>query len=162
MGIFSTAIALFSNGGVGQQESPPESRSGDEAEAKSTILVIDDDPELLDTVKSMLVRRGFNVLTSASAPKGLDMLHYAASDIRVVVLDYNMPKLDGNETLNFIKRLSPNAKIIGLTATDPDSMTLGYLDGIDILLAKPVPASTLIAAVDELLGNGLTTSSATQ
>jgi CheY-like chemotaxis protein len=162
MGIFSAAIALFGNGGAGQQERLPESPSDDEAEAKSTILAIDDDPELLDTIRSMLVRRGFNVLTSASPPKGLDMLRYAAGDIRVVVLDYNMPKLDGSETLNFIKQLSPNAKIIGLTGMDPDSVTVGYLDGIDILLAKPVVASTLIAAVDELLGNGQTASSAIQ
>jgi PleD family two-component response regulator len=75
MGIFSAAIALFSNGGVGQQERPPERPPDDEAEPKATILVIDDDPMLLHTVQSLLVKRGFNVLTSSSSPKGLELLN---------------------------------------------------------------------------------------
>jgi len=54
MGIFSAAIASFSKSGV--------------AEPKSTILVIDDDPVLLQTVKSLLGKRGFNVVTSSSGP----------------------------------------------------------------------------------------------
>jgi two-component system, sensor histidine kinase ChiS len=157
MGIFSAAGALFGLGGVGQRERRPERPANDDGEPKSTILVIDDDPIVLQIVKGLLVERGFNVLTSSSSPKGLDMIRYA-SDIRIVVLDYNMPKLDGAETLNFIKQLSPTAKVIGLTGANPDSVTIGYLDGIDVLLGKPVVASTLIAAVDELLGDEQTVS----
>src|SRR5580704_5026159 len=111
MGIFSTANALFTNGGVGQEERLPESLS-DDAEPKTTVLIIDDDPAVLLTVKTLLVKRGFNVLSSSSSPKGLDLLRYAARDIRIVVLDYSMPKLNGEETLKFIKQLSPNAKVI--------------------------------------------------
>jgi len=125
----------------------------------STILVIDDDPLVLQTVKSLLVKRGFNVLTSSSAPKGLDMIRYAG-DIRIVVLDYSMPKLNGDEALKFIKQLSPNAKVIGLTAMKLDSLPKEYLDGIDKLLKKPVVAATLISAVDELLGTRETASAA--
>src|SRR5437868_13822036 len=101
MGIFSTIIALFGPGGAGQQERLPERPSDDEDEPKVTILVIDDDPLILQTVRTLLVKRGFNVLSSSSSPKGLDLLRYAARDIRVVVLDYSMPKLNGEETLNF-------------------------------------------------------------
>jgi CheY-like chemotaxis protein len=152
MGIFSAAIALFSPGGVGQQERLPEHLPDDEDEPKSTILVIDDDPAILLTVKTLLVKRGFNVLASSSSPKGLDLLRYAARDIRIVVLDYKMPKLNGDETLKFIKQLSPNAKIIGLTAVNRDSLPGEYLDGVDKLLTKPVVATELLDAVDRLLG----------
>jgi len=146
MGIFSAAIALFSNGGVG--------------EPKSTILVIDDDPVLLQTVKSLLGKRGFNVVTSSSGQQGLDMLRNAARDIRVVVLDYRMPELNGGETLKFIKQLSPNAKVIGLTAVDLDSVPEAYLDGVDKLLTKPVIATQLIGAIDEFLAEEPTVSAA--
>jgi CheY-like chemotaxis protein len=162
MGIFNTAAALFSKGGVGQQEGLPERPPEDEAEPKSTILVIDDDPAVLLTVKTLLVKRGFNVLSSTSSPKGLDLLHYAAGDIRVVVLDYSMPKLSGDETLKFIKQLSPNAKVIGLTAMKLDSLPKAYLDGVDKLLTKPVIATELIGAVDGFLSDGQTASSAFQ
>ena len=140
MGIFSAAIASFSKRGV--------------AEPKSTILVIDDDPVLLQSVKSLLGKRGFNVVTSSSGPEGLDMLRNAARDIRVVVLDYRMPEHNGAETLKLIKQLNPNAKVIGLTAVDLDSVPEAYLDEVDKLLTKPVIATELIAAIDEFLGDG--------
>jgi CheY-like chemotaxis protein len=162
MGIFSAAIALFSSGGVGQRERLPEPCSDDEAETKSTILVIDDDPIVLETVKSLLGRRGFNVLTTPSSPKGLDMLRYAGADIRIVVLDYSMPRLNGHETLAFVRQLSANAKVIGLTAMKLDTIPKAYLQGVDKLLTKPVVATVLIGAVCELLGEEQTASSAIQ
>jgi CheY-like chemotaxis protein len=152
MGIFTAAIALFSNGGVGQRERLPEGASNDGGEPKSAILVIDDDPVVLQIVKSLLGKRGFNVLTTSSAPKGLDMLRYAGADIRIVVLDYSMPRLNGDETLSFVRQLSPNAKVIGLTAMNLDSVPKAYPDGVDKLLTKPVVATLLIGAVCELLG----------
>jgi CheY-like chemotaxis protein len=152
MGIFSAAIALFSKGGVGQWESLPECPSNDETEPKSTILVVDDDPMVLQTVKTLLVKQGFNVLASSSSPKGLDLLRYAARDIRIVVLDYKMPKLNGDETLKFIRQLSPEVRVIGITAMKLDSLPKEYLDGVDKLLTKPVIATELLGAVDEFLG----------
>jgi CheY-like chemotaxis protein len=159
MGIFSSVIALFSHRGAGKQERLPR-HPPDGNEAKSTILIIDDSPILLKTVKSILTKRGFNVLTSASAPKGLDMIRYAARDIRIVVLDFSMPKLDGDDALKFIKQLSPNAKVIGLTAKKFDALPREYIDGIDKLLSKPVVAAVLIDIVYEVLGDGQTASSA--
>jgi CheY-like chemotaxis protein len=152
MGILSAAIALFTNGGVGQQGRPRERPSDDEAVQNCTILVMDDDPAALLTVKTLLVKRGFNVLSSSSSPKGLDLLHYAAHDIRIVVLDYGMPKLNGDETLKLIKQLSPAVKVIGLTAVKFDSLPREYIDGIDKLLSKPVVATTLMDAVYNVLG----------
>src|SRR5580693_6593548 len=113
MGILDAAIALFRDPGVYQQERLPECRSNDGSHPKSTILVIDDDPIVLETVKSLLGKRGFNVLATSSSPKGLDMLRYAGANIRVVLLDYSMPRLNGDEALTFVRQLSPNAKVIG-------------------------------------------------
>jgi CheY-like chemotaxis protein len=134
--------------------------SNDGDELKSTILVIDDDPLVLQIIKSLLVTRGYHVLTSSSAAKGLDMLRNAAVAIHIVVLGYSMPKLDGNETLKFIKQISPEAKIIGLTDTRLDWIPKAYLDGIDKLLKKPVVVTELIGVVDGFLGGGQSASSA--
>ena len=67
---------------------------------RPTILAIDDDQQFLDAMKTLLTDAGFNVLTSSSGPKGLDTLNYAARDIKVVLLDYHMPKFNGAETLD--------------------------------------------------------------
>ena len=159
MGILNAAIALFGNGGVGSRERLPEDYPpNNEGEPKSTVLVIDDDPAVLLIVKTLLVKRGFNVLSTSSSPKGLDLLRYAARDIRIVVLDFKMPRLNGYETLKFIKQLSPNAKVIGLTAVKFDSLPKAYVEGVDTLLSKPIVAATLNSVVDELLGDGQTAS----
>jgi CheY-like chemotaxis protein len=162
MGMFSAAIALLGNGGRIQRKERPERPFDCGDEPRSTILVIDDDPILLQTVKFLLVNRGFNVLTSSSAPRGLGVLGNAVGDIRVVLLNYNMPKLNGDESLKFVRQLRPNAKVIGLTAMNLDSVSREYLDGVDKLLTKPVVATELLGAVDELLGERQTSLSAIQ
>ncbi|MGD0060115.1 MAG: response regulator [Verrucomicrobiia bacterium] len=151
--MFSAAIALFGNGGVGRQKKPPKHPSNDEVEPKSTILVIDDDPMVLETIRTLLVKRGSNVLTSSSVRKGLEMLHYAAREIRIVVLDYSIPKLNGQEPFKYVRQLHPKAKLIGLTAMKPNSVPTEHLEAVDKLLTKPVLADQLIVAVDELLGD---------
>ena len=158
MGMFSAAVALFSPGGVGQQQQLQKRPSNYGVETKASILVINDDLTLLQTLKTLLVKQGFNVLTSSSTRKGLEMLHYAARDIRIVVLDCSMPKLNGEETFTLVRRLHPKMKLIGLTAMNPDSAPKGYLKGVDKLLTEPPIAAQLVATVDELLGEGRTVS----
>jgi CheY-like chemotaxis protein len=63
---------------------------------------------------------------------------------------------------NFVRQLSPNAKVIGLTAMNLDSVPKAYLDGVDKLLTKPVIAPVLIDAVNEFLGDGQTALSTIQ
>ncbi len=156
MGMFSAAIALLSNNGVSQRKRPLGSPSDNEAKPKSTILVIDDDPMLLQTVKSLLVKRGFDVLTSSSVPRGMGVLGNAVGDIRVVLLNFSMLNLNGDESLKLVRQLRPTAKIIGLTAMNLGSVPREYLDGVDKLLTKPVVVTELLGAVDELLGDGQT------
>ena len=153
-------MASSHNGRVGERESLPECPPKDEGDPKSTILVIDDDPVLLETIKSLLGKRGFHVVTSTSGAQGLDILRNDNGDIRVVVLDYRMPKLNGNETLKLIRQFSPSSKVIGLTAVDLDSVPEAYLDEVDKLLRKPVIATELIGAVDKFLADEQIASSA--
>jgi CheY-like chemotaxis protein len=129
---------------------------------KHTVLVIDDDAGFLHLVSSVLRKHGFEVLNATSGLKGLNMLGSEPDVIRVVLLDYSMPKLDGGETLKFVRQLAPKAKVIGVTAMKLDSIAKPYLDGVDWLLTKPVIATELVSAVNALLGVGQTTSSVTQ
>ena len=150
------------NGPVVEPESLQEYPSHHEGDPKSTILVIDDDPVLLQSVKSLLGKSGFNVVISSSGAQGLDILRNDNGDIRVVVLDYKMPELNGNETLKLIRQFSPGAKVIGLTAVDLDSVPEAYLDEVDKLLRKPVIATELIGAIDKFLAVEQTAPSAIQ
>lgn len=64
---------------------------------KMRILVIDDDPNIGDLVRSMLPEDGFEILEAADGPSGIQMASKQAPDL--IVLDYQMPKVSGVEVL---------------------------------------------------------------
>jgi CheY-like chemotaxis protein len=153
MGIFSAAVALFGNGGTGQLEKKPRrARSDDdEVEAKGTILVIDDDPTILEAIRLLLSEAGYNVLTSSTGPKGLDMVRYAPKDVRLVLLDYNMPRFNGAETLEFLRKLNPNLKVVAVSGYRAADLPESFHRGVERLLAKPFSNDQLLKTVQEVI-----------
>jgi CheY-like chemotaxis protein len=118
-----------------------------------TILVVDDDASFLHLVSSVLRKHGFNVLNASSGVKGLTMFTYAPGDIRLVLLDYTMPQLNGDETLHHLRKLNPSIKVVAVTASDPNQVPSSFRDGVDQFLKKPLDANELIATIDSLVGS---------
>ncbi len=83
--------------------------------AAKTILCIDDDDGMLGYQRVLLERRGYAVLTAASARQGLQIA--AACAIAAVIVDYHMPEMNTHEVATEIKRLTPQVPIIMLSAT---------------------------------------------
>ena len=151
MGIIRAFGALFLNN---QSSSPEESESpirGDK-QYRCTILAIDDDPTFLETLRPALADSGFNVLTSTSGSKGLQMLRFAGRECRVVLLDYNMPKFDGCETLQHLRRLNPHVKVLALTGIDQNLLPSSFQEGVDKFFPKPFRTRDLIDAINTLAG----------
>jgi CheY-like chemotaxis protein len=152
MGIFSAAVALFSNGGVGQNEREPgRTHSDDDGEPKGTILVIDDDPTFLEAIRLLLRDAGYNVLTSSTGPKGLDMVRYAPKDVRLVLLDYNMPRFNGAETLEFLRKLNPTLKVVAISGFRVADLPENFHRGVERLLSKPFSNDQLLKTVEEVI-----------
>ena len=72
---------------------------------RKTILCIDDDSSMLGYQRELLERRGFTVLTAASARQGLQIA--VACAVAAVIVDYHMPDMNGHELATEIKRLCP-------------------------------------------------------
>src|SRR5271167_430420 len=158
MGIFTAAVALFSNGGVGQLERKPRGvRSDDDTEAKGTVLVIDDDPTFLEAIRLLLCDAGYNVLASSTGPKGLDMVRYAPKDIRVVLLDYNMPRFNGAETLEFLRKLNPTLKVIAISGFRAIDLPESFQTNVQRLISKPFKNDDLLKTVEEVISERLDT-----
>ena len=81
------------------------------------------------------------------------MFTYAPSDIRLVLLDYTMPMLNGNETLQHLRKLNPSIKVVAVTSSDPNQVASSFRDGVDKFLKKPLDARELIATIDSLVGS---------
>jgi CheY-like chemotaxis protein len=112
-----------------------------------TVLAIDDDPAFLNGIRLLLQVAGFDVLTANTGVKGLNMLRYTPSDVRVVLLDYSMPQLNGAETLAYLRRLYPQTKVIGVTALDVHNIPSAFHDGVDGWLPKPFTKEELVTAI---------------
>jgi CheY-like chemotaxis protein len=118
---------------------------------ESTILVIDDDPAFLQVLRPVLQEEGYNVLTSSSGPKGLNMLRYGAGNISVVLLDFSMPTLDGAETLRFVRQLNAATKVIAVTGLEEKTLPQEFREGVDAFLQKPFPMGDLTALISRML-----------
>ncbi len=90
------------------------------AEDPATILIVDDEPRVLDALEAILAAE-FRVLPAPSGPAALELL--AQHEVAVIVTDYRMPAMTGVELLRRSREIAPEAMRIVLTAyTDVDSL----------------------------------------
>jgi CheY-like chemotaxis protein len=113
---------------------------------RAVLLCIDDDKDVLECEKSFLESFGYTVLTAASGGKGLELASRCSVD--VVIVDYLMPEMNGQEVAREIRRLKPLAPIIMLSAAvDVPEQALRL---VDAFIAKDSLASQLLPAIAQL------------
>jgi CheY-like chemotaxis protein len=94
--------------------------------SKRTILCIDDDDAVLGYEKALLERSGFGVITAASAQQGLRLATMCKCD--AVLLDYEMPGMNGHELAIEIKRIRPELMIMLFSGSEVPTFTLPLID----------------------------------
>jgi DNA-binding response OmpR family regulator len=116
------------------------------------VLVIDDEAIVRQIVKVALERAGYLVMVAESGEAGMEILQAERYRIGLVLLDWKMPGMDGRETLQTLRAISPEIPVIvssGLSQGDAeyhfhDEPFAGYLQ-------KPYRMSELTALVDSTL-----------
>jgi len=114
------------------------------------LLCIDNNKDMLECEKSFLESFGYTVLTAPSGCKGLELA--AMHPIDVVIVEYLMPEMNGQEVAVEMRRLRPLAPIILLTGVE--SVPEHTLNLVDALIAKDRLASHLLPAIAHLQGRG--------
>lgn len=117
-----------------------------------TILLVDDEEDILDFVGYNLKKEGYKVITSTN---GIDGLKIARKEIpQLILLDLMMPEMDGIETCHELKRI-PELKdtfIVFFTARSEDfTQILGLDAGADDYITKPIKPSVLLSKVNSIL-----------
>ncbi len=117
------------------------------------ILVVDDNPDSITILRSILEAHDYEVQTAQSGREALDQLRTDAPD--VVMLDVMMPEMSGFEVLERIKTTHATSKIPVIMVTakiqDEDVLT-GYQYGADYYITKPCTAKQIVYGIELVLG----------
>ncbi len=116
------------------------------------ILLVDDEPDVLEFLSYNLRKEGFEILLADSGKQALEILRQQKADM--VILDLMMPEMDGMETCAEIKKLplANETMIIFLTARGEDFTQIAAFEvGADDFVTKPVKPRVLISRVKALL-----------
>ncbi len=76
------------------------------------VLAIDDNDDFREMIVELLKPLGFDVKTAANPVKGLELFTQNQNNIKLVLLDYYMPQLDGAKTFEWLRKLNPDVKVI--------------------------------------------------
>ena len=115
-----------------------------------TIVLVDDDRNLLNTVGDALEAESFGVRRYNGSAEALDALKEHPAD--VAVLDIKMPGIDGFELLTRLRRDNPNLPVIFLTSKDDElDEVLGLRMGADDYITKPVSSRLLTERIRALI-----------
>ena len=117
-----------------------------------TILLVDDEPDILEIVSYNLTSEGYNVVTAENGAQGVKMAKKKKPHL--VILDVMMPEMDGIEACEQIRKLPELSETIitFLTARGEDySQMAGFDAGADDYITKPIKPKVLVSKVKALL-----------
>jgi len=119
---------------------------------KQRILLVDDEPDILEFIEYNLVKEGYDVHTAGNGRVGVEMAKKLLPDL--VLLDVMMPEMDGMEACAEIREHGPLAQTVVafLTARGEDySQIAGFDAGADDYILKPIKPKVLVSRVQALL-----------
>ena len=127
-----------------------ESAMTEQPRANSKILFVDDEREMLSTVRNYLSRGGYGVAVSENGRKALELA--ARDEFDIVITDLNMPEMSGLELLKAIKKIRSDTEVIIVTGygSIESAIKALKLGGYDYL-QKPVDLGRLKMLIDRIL-----------
>ncbi|MBI5485362.1 MAG: response regulator [Deltaproteobacteria bacterium] len=117
---------------------------------KATIVIIDDDPNILELTALILSKKGFRVFTALSASAGLQLISQHSPEL--VLLDYMMPEIDGLSTLQQIKSGYPDTYVVMFTGKGSEEIAVELMKaGASEYILKPFNNRNLIERLENVL-----------
>jgi DNA-binding NtrC family response regulator len=118
--------------------------------AKGSILIIDDEQEIRESLEQILGVEGYRLASAATAEEGLKKMDEGVFDL--VLLDINLPDRNGLELLKILRRDSPDAGVIMITAYDSSQMAFqASKEGAESYITKPWDNDKLLLEIRNAL-----------
>lgn len=118
-------------------------------EQRKRILVVDDDPKLVDLIRTALERAEFAVVTAPNGLQGEKV--FRSNPVDLILLDVMMPQRDGFDMLRDVRAISPVPIIMLSALTDTENVVKGLELGADDYITKPFELKEVLARVNAAL-----------
>lgn len=117
-----------------------------EMEVVVVILIVEDEPAVLYICKTVLERLGYRILTASSSEEAIDIARHE-KEIRLLLTDFTLPRINGRELVHAIRRLHPEVQVFYLSGDLPAAI------GVDPeeYIGKPFTFPELVAKVEDAL-----------
>jgi len=115
------------------------------------ILVVDDEPTVLETVRDGLTAHGYRVLTAGSGDEALQVAQAHQGVIALALIDVVMPTMSGPDVAQRLHQARPDLKILFMSGFSTDVVVVHGITAGDPLLVKPFSLESLARKVHELV-----------
>jgi two-component system cell cycle sensor histidine kinase/response regulator CckA len=144
--VFLPALPQGEDGTAGSVRPAPPRGHGE------TILLVDDEPLLLDTVSAVLQGHGYRVVTAGNGKEALAAYQQERRQVQAVVLDMMMPVMDGPATLAALQELDPGVRVIATSGLRPTGWLVEALAAGRVhFLQKPYSDEQILATLARVL-----------
>jgi PAS domain S-box-containing protein len=116
------------------------------------VLIVDDESSIRDISQQVLKAYGYRVITAGNGAKAIALFAKHANDISIIVADLMMPVLDGADTIEAVRKLKPDLRIIASTGLNTGELyARAQAIGVKNFLLKPYTAETLLELLHAVL-----------
>ncbi|MFA6450465.1 MAG: response regulator [bacterium] len=116
------------------------------------ILIVDDSTYQRSKAKNFLQEKGFRIFEAEDGIEGVYLYRKVQPDL--VLMDINMPVMEGPEALRYIKKIDPNAVVIMFSTLDDEKTIMGAIKaGAKDYIVKPLKEDLMIKTINKFINN---------
>lgn len=119
---------------------------------QKTILIVEDEPLMLQLLKKFFSRYGYHVLQAADGEQAIEAYRNNTQQIGAVLLDSRLPKMNGEEVFHLMKAKNSGVKVVMASGCwEPNAKTELSLAGVEHFATKPYILDDLLKIVEDIL-----------
>jgi CheY-like chemotaxis protein len=119
------------------------------------ILIVDDEEDVREVLKLHLEGENYSTLEAEDGDEAIKVLRKEMTNVAVILCDIRMPKVDGIECIDYLRREAPSIPIVVVTAYPDTDLAVDLMKkGVKDYLVKPVDKEKLVSTVKKLVAAG--------
>jgi CheY-like chemotaxis protein len=119
---------------------------------RPTVLVVDDEPPIVEIIHDILESRGYRVLATSDSERALALLDEDPNPIQLLITDVMMPSRSGFEVAERVQHRWPEVQVIFMSGHSRETLPEDTLPPNARVLVKPITLEALLSAVGTALG----------